>query len=409
MNSEYKPLLGKNILLGISGGIAAYKCAELTRRLIDQGASVRVVITASAQAFITPLTMQAVSGHHVSNSLLDSDAERGMGHIELGKWADLVLIAPATANIIAKITTGIADDLLSTLCLATPSPIVISPAMNVQMYQAPATQANLKTLESRGLLIWGPGEGEQACGDMGKGRMLDPNVLVRYAVNFLAEKTPLLKDVRITITAGPTQEALDPVRYISNHSSGKMGFSLADEAQKMGAIVTLISGPVHLETPQNVTRLDVLSAQQMHQASLENAQSSDLFIACAAVADYRPEVVASQKMKKHQHIDDLTIKLVKNPDIIADVATSTHRPFCVGFAAETQNVEAYALKKLNAKNLDLIAANDVSKAGQGFNSDQNSLTVYSANDKTTISLASKSVVAAQLLSLIATKFNERNK
>ncbi|HIP76837.1 MAG TPA: bifunctional phosphopantothenoylcysteine decarboxylase/phosphopantothenate--cysteine ligase CoaBC, partial [Psychromonas hadalis] len=274
MNSEYKPLLGKNILLGISGGIAAYKCAELTRRLIDQGASVRVVITASAQAFITPLTMQAVSGHHVSNSLLDSDAERGMGHIELGKWADLVLIAPATANIIAKITTGIADDLLSTLCLATPSPIVISPAMNVQMYQAPATQANLKTLESRGLLIWGPGEGEQACGDMGKGRMLDPNVLVRYAVNFLAEKTPLLKDVRITITAGPTQEALDPVRYISNHSSGKMGFSLADEAQKMGAIVTLISGPVHLETPQNVTRLDVLSAQQMHQASLENAQSS---------------------------------------------------------------------------------------------------------------------------------------
>jgi phosphopantothenoylcysteine decarboxylase/phosphopantothenate--cysteine ligase len=406
MKSEYTPLQGKNILLAISGGIAAYKCAELTRRLIDQGASVRIVMTSSAKAFITPLTMQAVSGHHVSDDLLNADAERGMGHIELAKWADLVLIAPATANIIAKITTGIADDLLSTLCVAASSPIAISPAMNVQMYKAPATQANLKTLTKRGLLIWGPGEGEQACGDMGKGRMLDPNQLVSYAIDFFTEKNKPLKNLQITITAGPTQEAIDPVRYISNHSSGKMGFSLADEAQKMGATVTLISGPVHLDTPKNITRIDVLSAQDMHQASLKNTLNADIFIACAAVADYRPEVVASQKMKKQENIEDLMIKLVKNPDIIADVAALDARPFCVGFAAETQNVEAYALKKLNAKNLDLIAANDVSKVGQGFNSDQNALTVFSAKTKTMIPLASKSAVAEQLLLLISEKFNE---
>jgi len=402
--SVIDPLAGKKILLGISGGIAAYKCAELTRRLKDLGADVRIVMTSAAKEFITPLTMQAVSGHAIADDLLDPNAQSGMGHIELAKWADIVLLAPATANLIARLRAGLADELLTTLCLATPSPIVVSPAMNMEMYLAAATQENISVLAHRGLLIWGPGEGPQACGDIGPGRMLEPADLVARVVDFFNEQDAVFADVNITITAGPTQEALDPVRYISNHSSGKMGFSLAEVAQKMGANVTLISGPVHLPTPKNVQRIDVKSALDMHQASLDVLSRSDIFIACAAVADYRPEVVAQQKMKKQQGIDDLTIKLVKNPDIIADLASAAKRPFCVGFAAETEDVEHYALAKLKRKNLDLIAANDVAKQGQGFNSDENALTVFSAQQRFTIKLANKKAVAHQLLEIISQQY-----
>ena len=397
-------LAGKKILLGISGGIAAYKCAELTRRLKDQGADVRIVMTSSAKEFITPLTMQAVSGHAIADDLLDPRAELGMGHIELAKWADLVLLAPATANLIARLRAGFADELLTTLCLATTAPIVVSPAMNMDMYLAPATQENISVLAKRGFLIWGPGEGPQACGDIGPGRMLAPEDLLSRVNAFFDVKKTVFTGVNITITAGPTQEALDPVRYISNHSSGKMGFSLAEAAQKMGANVTLISGPVNLPAPDNVQRIDVKSALQMHSASLNNLNSCDIFIACAAVADYRPEEVASQKMKKQQGIDDLTLKLVKNPDIIADVANADSRPFCVGFAAETEDVEHYALDKLKRKNLDLIAANDVAKAEQGFNSEKNALSVFSAEQRFDIALADKKDVAYQLLEIIQQQY-----
>lgn len=402
--SVINPLAGKKILLGISGGIAAYKCAELTRRLKDLGADVRIVMTSAAKEFITPLTMQAVSGHAIADDLLDPNAQSGMGHIELAKWADIVLLAPATANLIARLRAGLADELLTTLCLATPSPIAVSPAMNMEMYLAAATQENISVLAERGLLIWGPGEGPQACGDIGPGRMLEPADLVERVVDFFNGQSAFLADLNITITAGPTQEALDPVRYISNHSSGKMGFSLAEVAQKMGANVTLISGPVSLPTPKNIQRIDIKSALEMHQASLSTLNSCDIFIACAAVADYRPEMVAQQKMKKQQGIDDLTIKLVKNPDIIADVASVTERPFCVGFAAETEDVEQYALAKLKRKNLDLIAANDVAKPGQGFNSDENALTVFSAEQRFPIKLANKKVVAHKLLEIISQQY-----
>ena len=400
-------LLGKKILLGISGGIAAYKCAELTRRLIDQGAEVRVVMTASAKEFITPLTMQAVSGSPVSHTLLDPNAEAGMSHIELAKWSDLVLIAPATANIIAKIRAGIADDLLSTICLATPSPIAISPAMNMLMYQAAATQDNLAVLSTRKTLIWGPAQGEQACGDVGLGRMLSPDDLVDLCLNYFTPKEQLFAGLNISITAGPTQEALDPVRYISNHSSGKMGYSIAQAAQEMGANVTLISGPVKLQPLKNVNTVNIMTANEMLTASLDSLEQCDIFIACAAVADYRPEVIATQKMKKRAGVDDLTIKLVKNPDIIASVANVDQPPFCVGFAAETQHVEEYALKKLETKKLDLIAANDVSKKGQGFNCDNNALTVYSHRNQFKIPFANKKDVATQLLSIIEKQFKNK--
>ncbi len=397
-------LAGKKILLGISGGIAAYKCAELTRRLIEKGAEVRVVMTDAAKEFITPLTMQAVSGHEIADDLLDPRAKSSMGHIELAKWADLVLLAPATANLIARLRAGFADELLPTLCLATPAPIAVSPAMNMEMYLAAATQENIEVLDKRGFLIWGPGKGPQACGDIGPGRMLEPADLVSRVVDFFSSKQAILSGVNITITAGPTQEAIDPVRYISNHSSGKMGFALAEAAQEMGANVTLISGPVNLKTPANVQRIDVKSAEQMHNASLAELDSCDIFIACAAVADYRPQVVAEQKMKKQQGVEELTLQLVKNPDIIAAVASAENRPFCVGFAAETEHVERYAQDKLQRKNLDLIAANDVAEAGQGFNSDKNALTVFSAEQRFAIALADKKEVASQLLEVIAQQY-----
>lgn len=402
--SAQQPLIGKNILLGISGGIAAYKCAELTRRLKDQGADVRIVMTRSAKEFITPLTMQAVSGHAIADDLLDPSAEAGMGHIELAKWADLILLAPATANLIARLRAGFADELLTTLCVASPAPIAVAPAMNMEMYLAAATQENINVLAERGLHIWGPGEGAQACGDIGPGRLLETDDLVNRVCDFFITEKPILAGVNIIITAGPTQEALDPVRYISNHSSGRMGFSLAEVAQKMGAKVTLISGPVSLATPSKVKRIDIFSAIQMHQACFGELNECDIFIACAAVADYRAEKIETQKIKKQQRVDDLTIKLVKNPDIVADIASMDNAPFCVGFAAETQDVESYALDKLKRKKLKLIAANNVAKPGQGFNSEKNALTVFSETERFDITLADKKRVASQLLAIISKQY-----
>ena len=402
------PLEGKKILLGVCGGIAAYKSAELTRRLMDQGAQVRIVMTASAKQFITPLTMQAVSGHVIYDDLLDPQAEAGMGHIELAKWADLILIAPATANAIARLRAGMADELLTTLCLATPSPIAIAPAMNQQMYLAPATQDNLTVLKDRGILIWGPAQGIQACGDIGPGRLLEVPDLVKLSCEFFAPTDQSLAGINVVITAGPTQEAIDPVRYISNHSSGKMGFSLANAALSMGANVTVIAGPVNLTLPTTIKRLNVKSAREMHQAALDSLPMTDIFIACAAVADYRAEEVHSEKMKKKADTDSITLTLVKNPDIIADVANASNRPFCVGFAAETNDVEAYALGKLKRKNLDLIAANDVSVGGQGFNSENNALTVFAKDKRFDIGLNNKKEVAIQLLKIISQQYEMRS-
>ncbi|WP_264404113.1 bifunctional phosphopantothenoylcysteine decarboxylase/phosphopantothenate--cysteine ligase CoaBC [Vibrio owensii] len=389
-------LAGKKILLGISGGIAAYKCAELTRRLIERGAQVQVVMTKAAKEFITPLTMQAVSGRPVSDSLLDPAAEASMGHIELAKWADLVLLAPATADLIARMSAGMGNDLLTTLVLATDSPVAVSPAMNQQMYRNVATQENIATLARRGMRIWGPAAGEQACGDVGPGRMLEPMQLVHLCEQFFQPK--LLAGKSVLITAGPTREAIDPVRYISNHSSGKMGFALANAAAQLGAKVTLVSGPVSLNTPAGVERINVASAQEMHDAVMAHAPSHDAFISCAAVADYRPENVASQKLKKTENNDQMTINMVKNPDIVATVANMTEqRPFTVGFAAETNDVETYARGKLVKKNLDMICANDVSVEGQGFNSNDNAITLFWPEGEQALALESKEALSFRIL------------
>ena len=389
-------LAGKKILLGISGGIAAYKCAELTRRLIERGAQVQVVMTKAAKEFITPLTMQAVSGRPVSDSLLDPAAEASMGHIELAKWADLVLLAPATADLIARMSAGMGNDLLTTLVLATDSPVAVSPAMNQQMYRNVATQENIATLARRGMHIWGPAAGEQACGDVGPGRMLEPMQLVHLCEQFFQPK--LLAGKSVLITAGPTREAIDPVRYISNHSSGKMGFALANAAAQLGAKVTLVSGPVSLNTPAGVERINVASAQEMHDAVMAHAPNHDAFISCAAVADYRPENVASQKLKKTENNDQMAINMVKNPDIVATVANMTEqRPFTVGFAAETNDVETYARGKLLKKNLDMICANDVSVEGQGFNSNDNAITLFWPQGEQALALESKEALSFRIL------------
>ncbi|MEZ9409295.1 bifunctional phosphopantothenoylcysteine decarboxylase/phosphopantothenate--cysteine ligase CoaBC [Vibrio lentus] len=398
-NADLQGLAGKKILLGISGGIAAYKCAELTRRLIERGAQVQVVMTNAAKEFITPLTMQAVSGRPVSDSLLDPAAEASMGHIELAKWADLVLLAPATADLIARMTAGMGNDLLTTLVLATDATVAVSPAMNQQMYSNPATQENIATLKRRGCEIWGPAAGEQACGDVGMGRMLEPMQLVHRCEDFFQPKP--LAGRSVLITAGPTREAIDPVRYITNHSSGKMGYALAEAAAKQGATVTLVSGPVSLATPNQVTRIDVDSAQQMFDVVSANAAQHDIFISCAAVADYRPETIADQKLKKVDGKDDMTIQMVKNPDIVASVASMTEgRPFTVGFAAETQDVEKYARGKLERKNLDMICANDVSVEGQGFNSSSNELHLYWKDGDKSLPLDSKDTLGFQILDQI---------
>ncbi|WP_037330321.1 bifunctional phosphopantothenoylcysteine decarboxylase/phosphopantothenate--cysteine ligase CoaBC [Salinivibrio socompensis] len=409
-NSSTQPaqtLAGKRILLGMGGGIAAYKCADLTRRLIERGASVKIVMTHAAKEFITPLTMQAVSGHPVSDSLLDPAAEASMGHIALAKWADLIVIAPATADLIARIHAGMGNDLLTTVCLATDAPIAIAPAMNQQMYRASVTQANIQALRERGCLIWGPDSGAQACGDVGPGRMLEPMALVAECEHWSGPKP--LSGKRVMITAGPTREALDPVRYLSNHSSGKMGYALAEAAASLGAEVTLVSGPVTLSTPASVTRIDVTSAQQMHDAVHASITEHDIFIGCAAVADYRPQAVAEQKLKKQADNDAMTITMVKNPDIIASVAGLTkHRPFTVGFAAETQNVATYARDKLARKKLDMICANDVSDAEQGFNSDHNALHLFWANSEKALPLADKWALARSVMAHIHARYLQQS-
>ncbi|MCO7246550.1 bifunctional phosphopantothenoylcysteine decarboxylase/phosphopantothenate--cysteine ligase CoaBC [Halomonas sp. Mc5H-6] len=367
---------GKRVLLGISAGIAAYKSALIVRLLKQAGCEVRVVMTDGAQAFITPLTLQALSGEPVRTSLLDPEAEAGMGHIELARWADVLLIAPATADLIARLVHGMADDLLTTLCLASEAPRLIAPAMNQAMWRHPATQRNVERLAGDCWQLIGPAAGDQACGDVGPGRMSEPEAIVDALLHQLSPSTsatPSASSPHVVITAGPTREALDPVRYLSNHSSGKMGYALAAAAVAQGARVSLISGPVALATPAGVTRIDVETAEQMHQASLQLAPQAALFIGCAAVADYRAASAAEHKLKKTDDSDTLTLTLIKNPDIIASVAAlpPASRPVVVGFAAETQDVERYAADKLTRKRLDMIVANDVSQQGMGFGSDDN--------------------------------------
>jgi phosphopantothenoylcysteine decarboxylase/phosphopantothenate--cysteine ligase len=391
-------LTNKQIILGITGGIAAYKSAELTRLLKGADADVRVVMTPAATEFITPLTLQALSGHPVHLHLLDPEAEAGMGHIELAKWADLIVIAPASADFMARLANGMGNDLLTTICLATDAPICLAPAMNQAMWRSPQTQQNAEALRQQGITLWGPGVGEQACGDTGPGRMIEPLEILDAVSNCF--DTGTLAGLRVHITAGPTQEPLDPVRYISNHSSGKMGYALAQAATDAGAAVTLISGPVNLAQPDHVKRISVTTAEEMLSASLANIDDCDIFIACAAVADYRPTAIAEHKIKKGNE-EIMELHLVKNPDIVATVASLEHKPFTVGFAAETRDVINYARGKLAKKGLDMIVANDVSQAGIGFNSDENAVTLVTANQQTSIPQTSKRQLAVQLIEQIA--------
>lgn len=391
-------LANKQILLGVTGGIAAYKSADLVRRLQDAGACVQVVMTPAAQEFITPLTLQALSGNPVHTQLLDPEAEAGMGHIQLARWADLVLIAPATADFMARLTQGMGNDLLTSICLATAAPIAIAPAMNQGMWHNQATQTNLDILIQRKIHIFGPADGGQACGDIGPGRMLEPLQLVDAAASLFTSGS--LAGKKVVITAGPTREALDPVRYLSNYSSGKMGYALAQAAAEAGAETILISGPTQLATPARVKRIDVISAQDMHIASLHAAKECDLFIAAAAVADYRPAQIAAQKMKKGES-DMLVMSLVKNPDIVASIAALDPKPFTVGFAAESENMLEYARAKLVRKNLDLVVANNISDSQIGFNSDDNAVTLVDKNSTIEISQRSKQQLARELIARFA--------
>lgn len=390
-------LFNRNVVLGVSGGIAAYKSAELVRQLKELGADVRVIMTRGAREFITPLTLQALSGRPVHSELLDTEAELGMGHIELARWADLLLIAPATADLLARLASGRADDLLTTVTLATASPKLLAPAMNQQMWRDPATTANVTALAERGFHLIGPADGEQACGDVGPGRMEQPAAIARAAADLFS--SGLLAGKRVVITAGPTREALDPVRYLSNHSSGKMGFALARAAADAGALTTLVSGPVQLPTPDHVHRVDVQSAEDMLRECLDRVPTCDIFIACAAVADYRPVAVAGEKIKKGA--ERITLELQRNPDILATVSARADAPFTVGFAAETSNLLAYARGKLENKGVDMIVANDVSNSTIGFNSENNAVTVLWADGSKDLAQASKAAIARELIALVA--------
>lgn len=408
-------LENKRILLGITGGIAAYKSAELCRALTKEGAEVRVVMTQGAQEFITPLTLQALSGNPVHTSLLDPDAEAGMGHIELAKWPDLIMIAPATAHFIAQLAQGMAGDLLLTTLLASEAPIALAPAMNQAMWRHPLTQHNMQHLTAvmmSRLHVIGPQDGEQACGDVGPGRMEEPASLLSHIVGLLAEQRAFerlcAKGLRVTITAGPTREAIDPVRYISNHSSGKMGFALAEAFQSAGADVSLIAGPVSLAPPPGVELLAVESAAQMHSEALNACRDGcDIFIAAAAVADYRVESPSDQKIKKSGQAA-MQICLTRNPDIVADVASLDARPFTVGFAAETQDVLAYARDKMLRKNLDMIIANDVSREDIGFNADQNEVIVLTRKQEQYFERQNKQLLAGRLMREIVGAYKGEN-
>ncbi len=394
----------KRILLGISGGIAAYKSPDIVRRLREKGFEVRVAMTRAACAFITPLTLQAVSGKPVHTHLLDAGAEAAMGHIELARWADTVLIAPATADLLAKLAHGIADDLLSTVCLATAAPIVVAPAMNRQMWEAQATRENVAALTARGVAFLGPGDGSQACGEVGPGRMLEPaDISALIAARYNSDR---LQGLSVLVTAGATREALDPVRFISNHSSGKMGYAVADAAAEAGARVTLVSGPTSLDAPFGVERICVTSAEEMLDAVMQRIRDSQIFIGAAAVSDYAPKEYAEQKLKKSE--ESMSITLVKTRDILADVAALDNAPFTVGFAAETTDVETYAKEKLSRKSLDMIAANRVGVPGSGFGSDDNTLTVYWSDGAERLELAPKLQIARRLVGIVADRYREKH-
>lgn len=395
MNSTRK----KKILLGITGGIAAYKSAELVRLLIKAEFEVRVVMTKSAREFVQPLTYQALSGHRVYTDTFDGEADSAMDHIELARWADLMLIAPASSNTLAKLASGYADNLLLTLCLACKKSVAVAPSMNQQMYANPATNSNIAMLKKQRKLIWGPASGEQACGDNGLGRMIEPEAIVKQVnIHFAPGK---LMGKTVLITAGPTREAIDPVRYISNKSSGKMGYALARAASQAGASVILISGPVCLTAPDQVQRVDVSSAIDMRDAVIQRVEQTDIFIACAAVADYRVSEVSDQKIKKKS--ETMQINLTRNPDIVSEVANLENKPFTVGFAAETENLAAYAEDKLWRKNLDMIAANLVSD-GNAFDKESNELLVLWPDGKQNLAFASKDDIASQLIDLIAGRY-----
>ncbi|MCK9366431.1 MAG: bifunctional phosphopantothenoylcysteine decarboxylase/phosphopantothenate--cysteine ligase CoaBC [Metallibacterium scheffleri] len=392
----------QRVLLGVSGGIAAYKACELVRRLREREVEVRVVLTANAERFVGALTFQALSGQPVRNSLWDAAAEAAMGHIELARWADVVLVAPASANTLARLAHGLADDLLGTLCLASDRPLLLAPAMNRLMWAHPATQANLALLQARGAQILGPDSGTQACGEVGAGRMLEPDAIVTA----LAELAPAvaavdLHGLRVLISAGPTLEDLDPVRYLGNRSSGRMGFAIAAAAAQAGAEVTLVAGPVSLATPPGLARrVDVRSARQMHAAMLDAARAADIVIAAAAVADYRPAQVSAHKIKKHGGA--LTMELLENPDILAALAALRPKPFLVGFAAETEQLEAHARAKLERKGADMIAANRVD-AGLGIETADNALRVFWHGGQHELARTDKVTLARELLVLIATR------
>jgi len=396
---------GKRVLLGVTGGIAAYKSPDLVRRLREQGAEVQVVLTAGAREFVTPMTFQAVSGREVRSDLWDPEAEKAMSHIELARWADFVIIAPATADFIARLATGQADDLLTTLCLATDRPIALAPAMNRLMWSNPATQANVATLKSRGVHVWGPGEGDQACGEVGAGRMLEPLQLAGFIAGTLAPSGPLAGK-RVLLTAGPTRERIDPVRFISNRSSGKMGFAVAAAARELGAEVTMVAGPCSCSTPPGVKRIEVESAADMLEAVMKQVDGVDIFIATAAVADYRPANPVESKIKKTS--ESMDIKMERTVDILATVAArvGAQRPFVVGFAAETDSVEQYARQKLLKKNLDMIAANEVGH-DKVFEKDDNALLVLWRDGRRELPHASKVTLARDLVALIAERYAER--
>ena len=397
-------LSNKRIIVGVTGGIAAYKSAEIVRRLQDRGADVRVVMTPGAEEFIRPLTMQALSGHPVHCGLLDEKAEAGMGHIELARWADLLLIAPATADFIATMVHGRADNLLAAIYLATPALVAVAPAMNQGMWRHPASLDNVEKLNQRGVTIIGPDSGIQACGDTGPGRMEQPDTIINQASDMFTSKS--LQGKKVVITAGPTREALDPVRYISNHSSGKMGYALATAALDAGADVVLISGPVNLSIPERCQYLSVISANDMLLASLEYAKKADIFIATAAVADYRAVSIAENKIKSDS--DVLTINFEKNPDIVSTVATANESLFVVGFAAESTDVENYAMGKLKTKGLNAIIANDISRLDIGFNSDDNEVSWIDTDSSIAFSKRSKTQLSRDLIAQIAHKYNDQH-
>jgi phosphopantothenoylcysteine decarboxylase / phosphopantothenate---cysteine ligase len=390
-------LAGKQILLGVTGGIAAYKAPDLVRRLREQGAEVRVVLTPSAARLVTAVTFQAVSGHPVRSGLWDEASEAAMSHIELARWADLVIVAPATADFLARLAAGMADDLLTTLCLATDAPIAVAPAMNRLMWANTATRENVQRLAARGVTLLGPGSGDQACGETGEGRMLEPREIVAALASPAAGADGPLAGQRVVITAGPTREALDPVRYLTNRSSGKMGYAVASAAVRAGAEVVLISGPVDLASPAGVRLVRATTAAEMRACVLAEVEGAAVFVSAAAVADYRPAHPAAQKMKKHAGV--MALELVRNPDILAEVAASSPRPFVVGFAAETENVEANARLKLESKALDMIAANQVG-TDCGFDREDNALLVLWPGGRTDLGCGSKTELAERLLELI---------